>query len=381
MRTITSASARRLTVAALAAVTLAAPVVATATATAAGVAPSATTVTAGTVKSSVSLTGPTSGTYGTTVKLTGTAWRYGTTTKIGGAKVWLQRATHGKTNWGNVTSTTTTSTGTFGFSVVQAAAYDYRAFYAGNTTYTPAWSATRYPAVLQKVIFDSIKTTNWTLGTLQATGRVYPTPPSNTQIWLQRYDAINKVWKSYISGRTTGTNAVTIKGNVGGQVASFRLYAPQRSTYAAGASGSTTFRHYKWRGAFRSAPTVGGTTGAEHYVYDATESPTRTEASLFAAVGGKSWYDVATTGCAKVDFYAYNYTNEPGLSQTNEFVQIFNVATSITLRGPYQLAPAKSVSYPFDLSNVAKTRFEIHDDTTANGNPIAYFHIRLLCAN
>lgn len=378
MRTTTGASARRLTVAALAAATLAAPVIATSTATAAGV---TATTTVGTVKSSVSLTGPTSGTYGTAVKLTGTAWRYGTTTKIGGAKVWLQRATHGKTNWGNVTSTTTTSTGTFGFSVVQVAAYDYRAFYAGSTTYTPAWSPTRYPAVLQRVIFDSIKTTNWTLGTLQATGRVYPTPPSNTQIWLQRYDTANKVWKNFISGRTTGTNAVTIKGNVGGNVGSYRLYAPQRGYNAAGASGSVTFTHYKWRGAFRSTPTTGGTPGADHLVWNATDSPTRSEAELLAAVGGKSWYDVTTTGCAKVNFYAYNYTNESGYSPTTEAVQIFNVATSATLRGPYPLAPGNGVNYKFDLSHVAKTRFELHDDTAADAEPYAYFHILLLCAN
>ncbi|HEY0688851.1 MAG TPA: hypothetical protein VGD71_07385, partial [Kribbella sp.] len=352
MRTITGASARRLTVAALAAATLAAPAVATATATAAGLAPLATTV--GTVKSSVSLTGPTSGTYGTTVKLTGTAWRNGTTTKIGGAKVWLQRATHGKTNWGSVTSATTAADGTFGFSVVQAAAYDYRAFYAGNTTYTPAWSPTRYPAVLQKVVFDSIKTTNWNLGTLQATGRVYPTPPSNTQIWLQRYDATNKVWKSYISGRTTGTNAVTIKGNVGGQVASFRLYAPQRSSYAAGASGSTTFTHYKWRGAFRSAPTVGGTPGSEYYVYNATQSPSRTQAEVHTLKGGQVWLDVSTSGCVKVQWYAENFTNQAGLTPTKETVRASNVATGATLRGPRTLAPGGTVQYPFDISNVAK---------------------------
>jgi hypothetical protein len=333
------------------------------------------------VKSSVSLTGPTSGTYGTTVKLTGTAWRYGTTTKIGGAKVWLQRATHGKTDWGNVTSTTTTSTGTFGFSVVQAAAYDYRTFYAGSTTYTPAWSSTRYPAVLQRVIFDSIKTTNWTLGTLQATGRVYPTPPSNTQIWLQRYDTANKVWKNFASGRTTGTNAITVKFNIGGNTNTWRLSAPQRGYNAAGVSSSKAFTHYKWRGAFRSAPTMGGTAGADHYVWNATQSPTRSEAELLAAVGGKSWYDVTTTGCAKVNFYAYNYTNESGYSRTTEAVQIFNVATGATLRGPYPLAPTNGVNYKFDLSHVAKTRFELHDDTAADAEPYAYFHILLLCAN
>lgn len=378
MRTTTGASARRLTVAALAAATLAAPVIATSTATAAGV---TATTTVGTVKSSVSLTGPTSGTYGTTVKLTGTAWRYGTTTKIGGAKVWLQRATHGKTNWGNVTSTTTTSTGTFGFSVVQVAAYDYRAFYAGSTTYTPAWSATRYPAVLQRVIFDSIKTTNWTLGTLQATGRVYPTPPSNTQIWLQRYDTANKVWKNFASGRTTGTNAITVKFNIGGNTNTWRLSAPQRGYYASGVSSSKAFTHYKWRGAFRSAPTAGGTPGAGYYVPTTTESPARTEALVWAPVGGNSWLDVTTTGCAKIQFYAANITNDPDFPDTTQVVSALNVATGATLRGPRTLAPGQDVTYPFDISNVGKTRFRTSDDAIADGEPTAYYHITMLCSN
>ena len=378
MRTITGASVRRLTVAALAAATLAAPVVATATATAAGV---TATTTVGTVKSSVSLTGPTTGTYGTSVKLTGTAWRYGTTTKIGGAKVWLQRATHGKANWGNVTSTTTTSTGTFGFSVVQTAAYDYRAFYAGSTTYTPAWSAARYPAVLQRVIFDSIKSTNWTLGTLQATGRVYPTPPSNTQIWLQRYDTATKVWKSFASGRTTGTNAITVKFNIGGNTNTWRLYAPQRGYNAAGVSSSKAFTHYKWRGAFRSAPLAGGSPGSQYYVYNPTESPTRTEAEVTTAVGGNVYLDVSTSGCAKVQFFAANFTNQSGFKPTTEIVRVSNVATNATLRGPRSLAAGGTVQYPFDISNVAKARFQTQDDSVADGAPKAYYSINLLCAN
>jgi hypothetical protein len=383
MTNLTGAVARRLTVATVATAALVAPIVATTSAAVATPSAAATsaTVAAGTVKAAVSLNSPTSGTYGATIQLTGTAWRYGTTTKLGGATVWLQRATHGQTNWASITKTSATSAGTFAFNVVQTAAYDYRAFYGGSPTYTAAWSAVRYPAVLQKVLFDTIKDANWTLGTLQATGRVYPTPPSGTQVWLQRYDAATKVWKNYISGRTTGSNSVVIKGNVGGNVGTYRLYSPFRSTFGAGYSSSVTFTHLKWRGAFRSAPTPGGTTGAKYYVYDATESPSRNEAEVAAAVGGKVWLDVATTGCRKVDFYAENFTGQAELARTTEAVQVFNVATNATLRGPYSLAPGKTVTYAFDLSNVAKTRFETHDDATADGKPYAYYFINVLCAN
>jgi hypothetical protein len=383
MTNLRGAVARRLTVATVATATLVAPIVATASAAVATPSAAATsaTVAVGTVKAAVSLNSPTSGTYGTTIQLTGTAWRYGTTTKLSGATIWLQRATHGKTNWASVTKTSATSAGTFAFNVVQTAAYDYRTFYGGSPTYTAAWSPVRYPAVLQKVLFDSIKDTNWTLGTLQATGRVYPTPPSGTQVWLQRYDATNKVWKNYISGRTTGSNSVVIKGNVGGNVGTYRLYSPFRSTFGAGYSTSTSFTHLKWRGAFRSAPTPGGTTGANYYVYNATESPSRDEAEVTTAVGGKVWLDVTTSGCRKVQFFAANFTDQPELARTTESVQVFNVATNATLRGPYALTPGNTVNYAFDLSNVAKTRFETHDDATADGKPYAYYGINILCAN
>jgi hypothetical protein len=200
---------------------------------------------AGTVKSAVSLTGPTSGKYGTYVTLKGTAWRYGSTTKLTSATIWLQRAVHGQTAWSNVTSTKTSSTGTFAFTVVQRTAYDYRAYYAGSSVYTANASAKVYPAVLQNVLLDSLKTVDWNKGTLQATGRVYPTPPTGTTIYLQRYNESTKSWSNYISGKTTGTNAITIKGNVPANVGTYRLYAPLRYPFGAGYSANVRAANYK----------------------------------------------------------------------------------------------------------------------------------------
>jgi hypothetical protein len=373
----TSALARRLTIAVAGAAVIVAPIAVTAPAVQAA----PTTSTAGTVGSAVSLTGPTIGTFGTTIQLTGTVWRYGTTTKLAGATVWLQRANHGKGNWGNIKKASSTSAGTFGFNVVQTAAYDYRAYYAGSPTYTAAWSPVRYPAVRQKVVprLDQ----GHQLGPGHAAGHRpgLPAPPAGTPVWLQRYDKVTKTWKNYISGRSTGGSTVVVKGNVGGSVNSYRLYAPQRGWFAAGGSAGVAFTHYKWRGAFRSAPVKGGTAGAVHYVYDASESPQRSEAELAAAVGGKAWFDVSTAGCIKVDFFGWNVSDQGDLGRTNLFVQILNVAGGATLRGPYALAPDRNVTYAFNLANVAKTRFQTHDDAVANGQPYAYFDIGLLCAN
>jgi multidrug efflux pump subunit AcrA (membrane-fusion protein) len=116
-------------------------------------------------------------------------------------------------------------------------------------------------------------------------------------------------------------------------------------------------------------------------VYDASESPQRSEAELFAAIGGKAWFDVSTAGCIKVDYFAWNITDQGDLGMTPLSARAVNVASGATLRGPAALDPDRSVTYAFNITGVAKTRFQIEDDAVANGHPYAYFDIGLLCAN
>jgi len=367
MPLLSGAFARRVTAATTATAALAVPTIATAPAHAAG-----------TVKSAVSLTGPSSGKYGTYVKLTGTAWRYGTSTRLSSATIWLQRTVHGQTAWSNVASTKTSSTGTFAFTVLQRTAYDYRAYYGGSAVYTANASGKVYPAVLQNVLLDSLRTVDWTKGTFQATGRVYPTPPSGTTIWLQRWNDSTKTWSNYISGRTTGTNAITIRGNVPANVGTYRLYAPLRYPFGAGYSAAVRGANYKWRGAFRkSILGYGGTTSAWHYVYDSTKSPSRTELELGAAKGGTSWVDVNTSGCIRTYMYALNYTNE--YTPSSERTGLLNGATY--LRGPYTLAPGGEQETEVAMAGVSRTRVQVNDLGATDGAPLAYYVLFVLCSN
>jgi hypothetical protein len=352
----------RLIAAATAAAALVVPVVAAAPAGAAG-----------TVKSAVSLTAPTSAPYGTTISLTGTAWRYGTTTKLVSATIWLQRSVHLKNTWSNVTSTHTSSTGTFAFSVKQVTAYDYRAYYGGSAVYTANVSAVRYPAVTQNIGSVSAADRNWDLGTMAVGGTLYPVAPAGVTIWVQRYDTVNKVWKNYFSGKADGANTFEIRGNVPGSVGTYRVYAPVRYPYAAGYSKPFVFAHYKWRGAFKKATVAtGGTNTPVFTVY--AEDPNRTAADAFATSGGTVWADLNTVGCKRVRAYLANYADAPA-----------NVAFSGASIG-VQVSAAQNEDTPGEravtntFSTRSTVRFQVADTTSTTG-PDLYQETELLCAN
>lgn len=341
--------------------------------------PSATAVpAAGSTKASISLTGPGSATYGATVPLTGTAWRTGTSTKLVNATVWLQKAAHNTSGWVNLTSTRTDVDGRFTFNVKLNTPYDYRARYGGSPTYTVAVSPRIYPVVRQNVLFDSMKDTNWDTGALQVGGRIYPTPANNTQVWLQRYNPSTKTWSNYISGRTTGGNAFLIKGNVGGNVGTYRLVAPQHGYYATGYSRQVTYAHYKWRGAFRKP--IAGKEGSGDWwyrVYTPEKSPDRTELELGTTPGGSAAVDVNTVGCKRIFVGALNYTNE--YTPARETVGL--LAGTSYLRGPWTLAAGQHNQGEATISNLAKARVQLKDLSGDTGDPLAYFVIWTLCSN
>ncbi len=337
-------------------------------------APAATA--AGTTKASVSLTGPSSATYGTTVKLTGTAWRTGTTTKLVRATIWLQRATHGGSAWTNVTSTVTSSTGTFAFNVKLTTPYDYRARWGGSATYTAAVSPRIFPIVRQNVLFDSIRDTNWELGTMQVGGRVYPAPAKGTRIWLQRYNTSTKAWSNFMSTVSTGTNAFLMKGNFSGNVGTYRIYAPQHGYYAYNYSRQVTFAHYKWRGAFTKPVTVNPT--GEAYIYNATDSPMRDELEIRAKkVGTSTTVTVNSQGCTSTRLVALNFTNEQGQTPATGRFGALNGSTYV--RGPWTLGPGASNTGSASLSNVAALTLKV--DHISGGDMLVYGVVQLLCSN
>ncbi|WP_328989961.1 hypothetical protein OG394_27345 [Kribbella sp. NBC_01245] len=320
--------------------------------------------TAGSVKAAVNLTGPTSGTYNTNVRFSGTLWRYGTPTKIAGATVVIQRTPHNGSSWINLTSAKTTSTGTFAFGVTLTGAYDYRAYYAGSTTYTTALSGKVYPAVLRGVAFDSIKTTNQgdgnRVGVLTATGRAYPVVPTGSPIYLQRYDAAGKAWKSIGTVASRGTANFTISAKVGGSVAPYRFHVPLKYPIAAGSSRSVTFAHYVWRGAYWKPVLASGGTGDPWYeIFPASEWPTRAGAYFGAeSIGGTSWIDVNTSGCVSIQLTPKNYSDEQ--EPTTEQFTMRGINGEI-LAGK-QLAPGQEVTfYEILLNGLTRTRLQVSD--------------------
>lgn len=339
--------------------------------------------TAGSVKAAVNLTGPTSGTYNTNVRFSGTLWRYGTPTKIAGATVVIQRTPHNGSSWINLTSAKTTSTGTFAFGVTLTGAYDYRAYYAGSATYSTALSGKVYPAVLRGVAFDSIQTTNQgngdRTGILTAAGRAYPVVPKGTPIYLQRYDAAGKAWKSIGVVAANGTASFKVSAKVGASVAPYRFHVPLKYPIAAGSSRSVSFAHYVWRGAYRNPVLAYGGTGDPFYgVYPAADWPKRSGAYFGAEeIAGSAWIDVNTSGCVTLQVSPVNYTDE--FEPTTEQFTVRNTSGGI-LAGKV-LAPGEEVTFlAIPLSGLTRTRLQVAD-TGRTGHPLLHVTTWVRCNN
>ncbi|MFC0625998.1 hypothetical protein [Kribbella deserti] len=213
---------------------------------------------AGSVSSSLSLTAPASGVYGSTIKLTGMLWRTGTSTKLPNTLVYLQRSVRGQNKFGNLTTTRTSSTGTYAFSIRQAYAYEYRTYFAGSPTYRPAYSPVRYPVTNRYLGFSSIATIDAESGQLRATGQAIPAPPAGTPVYLQRYSPESKTWAYLASGRTVTDGKVTVEAKQPGSIGSYRLAIGGLWPYGTGISATRRFAHYVWRGAFTKPAQVTG---------------------------------------------------------------------------------------------------------------------------
>ena len=319
---------------------------------------------AGTTKASASLTGPTSGVYGSRVTLSGRLWRTGTSTNLANATVWLQRTTHNGSSWSNVTSTRSSSAGTFSFTVTQGTPYDYRAYWGGSATYTAAVSPKTFPAVLQSVRFDTIRDLNWTLGTLEATATLLPVQVSGGTVWLQRYNATTKVWQNYISARTTGHSKVTIRANVNGTSAWFRIYAPSRGVYSGNFSTTKQFNHYKWRGAY-TKPLVGPFGGTNDPLFFIASESTRKTATLSADKNGSVYGDLNTSGCSRF---------------TSKAVNNADAAATVGIAGQSFSLAAGATRTTTSSMNTATIRLQVNDAGSTAG-PVLVTETQLLCSN
>jgi hypothetical protein len=339
---------------------------------------------AGSVRSAVSLTGPAAGNYGARVALTGKLWRYGTRTVISGQPVVLQRSVHGRNVWGNLTSTRTSSTGTFAFGITLNGVYDYRTVYAGSATYTSAVSGTVFPAVRRAVFFDSIKTTDpgyddSGAGIVKASGRAYPVLPEGVPVYLQRYNAGNRTWSSIGVTRANGSASFAVSGRVRGSIAYYRLQVAARAPYYPGTSRHVRFAHYVWRGVYhRPVLTSGGYLQPWYRTIPVTsQNPYRSSAEIGADRGGNSWVDVNTTGCVRM--------HHRGLNQTDDFANPTRLRVGVLGRGTFlryiDLQPGETVwmrSIP--LNGLTRTRVQVWD-LGRSGPPQAWNVTWVLCNN
>lgn len=338
--------------------------------------------TAGSVRAAVSLTTPPVGAYGTNARFSGTAWRYGTQTKLAGATIVLQRSPHGKAAWSNLTSAKTTTTGTFAMGVTLSGGYDYRAYYAGSATYTTAVSAAKYVYVAWKVILDGLSTTNNAQansnnGTLNAKGRIYPAPPTGTHVWLQKYDAASKTWKNFMSGKTSG-NSIAVKGDVRGNVNTWRLQVASRGWYFTGSSNSKLFAHYVWRGGFSRGILARGGTINSAFRIDTDNDPLGGWGLAWADQGGTSWVDIRTTGCLELFTGMHNYSDDTSAPTSMRF----SLYKDGAMLRSVVIAPGGDIrgTVYHDIRGVNKIRLQVQA-SGATGLPLGMWRTGIICSN
>lgn len=257
------------------------------------------------------LWGPSSGTYGATVTMSGYL-KDETGAVLSGATAYIQRSVRSQNKWSTLT-TRKVGSGNFSVSVKQSSAYDYRVYYPGSARHAAAVSKTYYPAVLRKVVLDSMKTLSWESGALRASGRVFPAPPAGYKVYLQRWVPSSRSWRNIGVSRTTGSSSVAVKSRAAGSVLTYRLYAPFAASpvpYGAGVSRQLRFQNLVWRGVFRKALLGrGGTAGPQFNVIPPGDAPYRSEAELLANRTGAVWGDLNTSGCAKIEAFFGNITD------------------------------------------------------------------------
>ncbi|MFF0265286.1 hypothetical protein [Kribbella sp. NPDC004536] len=249
------------------------------------------------------MSAPYSGVYGSTIRLSGAVSRTGTSTKLRGVAVYLQRSVHGRRQFHTLAGTHTNASGAFVFSVKQLSAYDYRAYFPGTSRYRPAFSSVRYPVTTRYIALDSIATVDAFSGELRATGHAYPHPASGSLVYLQRYISTSKTWTNVATGKTTSTGQVTISGVRPGSISAYRLVIGSQGAYGAGISTAKSFAHYVWRGAFAKPYHV---TGAGQFTLPTAADNPRRDVFYVEQHGADSFLYITpdVTGCKQASSYA-----------------------------------------------------------------------------
>lgn len=226
-------------------------------------------------------------------------------------------------------------------------------------------------AAKRTVYFDTLKTTDYVAGTLQATGRLSPAPAKGSRIALQRWNPTLKRWEEVGHGASVGAN-ITIKTKLTGSVRTYRLAIGPQGAYAAAGSPQKAFGHYVWRGAFRQAPLAKGGKGRPVFaVAPAAEAPRRDAAELSADKAGNVWGDLNTTGCTWIKNWLGNLTD--GTVRTS-------VRNGATVLGTVDQRQETETWLNRRLNGSTRTRLQVADVASGYG-PLVAVESSLLCTN
>jgi hypothetical protein len=169
-------------------------------------------------------------------------------------------------------------------------------------------AATQAAAPARTVKVTSIRTSDYTKGTLTVAGTLTPAPAAGSRVALQRWSA-TAGWQEIGHASPSGTQ-VTISANQPGSIRTYRLAIGPQAPYAAAASAPAGFSHYVWRGIYKQPLLASGGKGNPQYnVVPPSEGPRRAEAELLANKGGLVWGDVNSAGCSWVKNWLGNITD------------------------------------------------------------------------
>ncbi|WP_112249022.1 hypothetical protein [Kribbella monticola] len=168
--------------------------------------------------------------------------------------------------------------------------------------------ATQATAPVRTVKITSLRTTDYTKGTLTVAGTLTPAPAAGSRIALQRWSS-TAGWQEIGHASSSGTQ-VTISANQPGSIRTYRLAIGPQAPYAAAASAPAGFYHYVWRGIYKKPLLATGGKGHPQYnVVSPSEAPRRAEAELLADKGGVVWGDINSAGCTWVKNWLGNITD------------------------------------------------------------------------
>ena len=235
-------------------------------------------------------------------------------------------------------------------------------------SYGPVTGEVHFPAVLRKVRFDSIRTTDYRTGRVQAVGRVFP---GGSKVHLQRWVAASKTWKTIGTASPSGT-AVTINATVRGSVLRYRLYAPAAFPYAAGISAERSHQQFMWRGVFKKPLLAwGGTKNPVFRIIPASEVPDLSEAELLTDRAGTVWGDLNTSGCTRIRAWLGNLTD--GTVRTS-------LLRGSTVLGAVNQPRESETQLVRPLNGSSRTRLQVQDKTSGYG-PMVSTDTYVLCNN